>query len=59
MYKNKILNILVVFLIMIGLVNYSFATEIEITNTVTTDSKFHKINALEIPEKDINFKKRM
>ena len=56
MYKNKILNILVLFLIMIGLVNYSFATEIEITNTVTTDSKFHKINALEIPEKDINFK---
>lgn len=51
MYKSKIIKIVVIFLILIGLISTSYATE---NNTL--DGKFHKIDALAIPEKNINFK---
>lgn len=53
MYKNRILNILIIFLVLIGIVNYSYATN-QVMNNV--DDKFHKIDSLSVPEKDINFR---
>ncbi len=55
MYKNRILNILIAIIVAIGLVNFSYATESSIDNT-SGDDRFHKPQALSIPEKDINFK---
>lgn len=56
MYKNKVLKILIIAItLIIGLINFSCATEQNIENTVG-DDRFHKPQALSIPEKDINLK---
>lgn len=58
MYKYRILNILIVFNILISLINFSYATELDTNNTANTtgDGRFHSPEALSIPEKDINLK---
>ncbi len=55
MYKNKVLNILIIFIILIGLINFSYATE-QNANNIVVDDRFHTPQALSIPEKDINLK---
>lgn len=56
MYKNKVLKILIIAVtLIIGLINFSYATEQNTENTVG-DDRFHKPQALSIPEKDINLK---
>lgn len=55
MYKKIVSSILVCLILVIGVIlNISYATEANITND--TNSKFHKVEALSIPEKDINLK---
>lgn len=55
MYKYRILNLLMIFSIFIGLINFSYATEPS-PNNIVGDDRFHTPQALAIPEKDINLK---